>query len=125
MATKKKTTKTTTIPRVKTEAEEAAWWDAHPDFLAEQFEIAAKKGRLQRGIPKSKSVTIRVPVRDLETAQRLAERKGLPYQTYMKMLASPGPGKRAIGGMRRTTCGIAGVAAIAACLAPEGGARSC
>ncbi len=63
MATKKKTTKTTTIPRFKTEVEEAAWWDAHPDFLAEQFEKAAKEGRLQRGIPKSKSVTIRVPVR--------------------------------------------------------------
>ncbi len=86
MATKKKTTKPTAIPRFKTEAEEATWWDAHPDFLAEQFEKAAKEGRLQRGIPKSKSVTIRVPVRDLETAQRLAERKGLPYQTYMKML---------------------------------------
>jgi predicted DNA binding CopG/RHH family protein len=86
MATKKKTTKTTTIPRFKTEAEEAFWWDAHPDFLTEQFEKAAKEGRLQRGIPKSKSVTIRVPVTDLETAQRLAERKGLPYQTYMKML---------------------------------------
>jgi predicted DNA binding CopG/RHH family protein len=74
------------IPGFKTEAEEAAWWDAHPDFLAEQFDKAAKGGRQQRGIPKSKSVTIRVPVRDLETAQRLAERKGLPYQTYIKML---------------------------------------
>ena len=39
-----------------------------------------------RGLPKSKSVTIRIPVRDLKTAQRLAERKGLRYQTYMKML---------------------------------------
>ena len=39
-----------------------------------------------RGIPRSKSVTIRIPVRDLATAQRLAVRKGLPYQTYMKML---------------------------------------
>jgi len=29
---------------------------------------------------------MRIPVRDLESAQHLAERKGLPYQTYMKML---------------------------------------
>jgi len=29
---------------------------------------------------------MRLPVRDLEAAQRLAEGKGLPYQTYMKML---------------------------------------
>jgi predicted DNA binding CopG/RHH family protein len=85
MATKK-TAQTTTIPTFKSEAEEAAWWDAHPDFVVEQFEKAAKEGRLLRGIPKSKSVTIRIAVRDLEAAQRLADRKGLPYQTYMKML---------------------------------------
>lgn len=73
-------------PRFKNEAEEAAWWDAHPDFLADQFERAATEGRLLRGIPRSKSVTIRIPLRDLEAAQRLADKKGLPYQTYMKML---------------------------------------
>jgi predicted DNA binding CopG/RHH family protein len=82
----KKTVDTTTTPKFKSEAEEAAWWDAHPDFIVEQFEKAAKEGRLLRGIPKSKSVTIRIAVRDLEAAQRLADRKGLPYQTYMKML---------------------------------------
>jgi predicted DNA binding CopG/RHH family protein len=83
---KRKTAKTTTIPKFKIEAEEAGWWDAHPDFIVEQFEKAAKEGRLLRGIPRSKSITIRIPIRDLETAQRLADRKGLPCQTYMKML---------------------------------------
>jgi len=83
--TKKKTDKPT-IPRFRSEAQEAAWWDANPDFLVEQFELAAKQGKLQRGLPKSTSVIIRIPVLDLQTAQRLAERKGLPYQTYMKML---------------------------------------
>jgi len=85
MATKK-TTQTTKIPKFKSEADEAAWWDSHPDFIVEQSEEAAKEGRLLRGIPKSKSVTIRIPMRDLEAAQRIADRKGLPYQTYMKML---------------------------------------
>ena len=33
-----------------------------------------------------KTVTIRIAVRDLEAAQELADRKGLPYQTYVKML---------------------------------------
>lgn len=74
------------VPKFRTEAEEAAWWDSHPDFLAEQFEKAAREGTLQRGIPKSKAVTIRLPVRDIEAAQKLAERKGLRYQTYVKML---------------------------------------
>src|SRR5271157_2995424 len=61
MATKK-TARTTTIPKFKSEAEEAAWWESHPDFIVEQFEKAAKEGRLLRGIPKSKSVTIRIPM---------------------------------------------------------------
>lgn len=33
-----------------------------------------------------KTVTMRLPVPDLEAAQELASRKRLPYQTYIKML---------------------------------------
>ena len=94
----KKTAQTTTTPKFKSEAEEAAWWDGHPDFIVAQFEKAAKEGRLLRGIPKSKSVTIRIAVRDLEAAQRLADRKGLPYQTYMKMLLHQALEKERVAG---------------------------
>ena len=94
----KKTAPTTAMPKFKNEAEEAAWWDAHPDFIVEQFEKAAKEGRMVRGIPKSKSVTIRIAVRDLEAAQRLADRKGLPYQTYMKMLLHQALEKERVAG---------------------------
>ena len=52
---RKKTAQTATIPKFKSAAEEAAWWDAHPGFIVAQFEKAAKEGRLLRGIPKSKS----------------------------------------------------------------------
>ena len=34
----------------------------------------------------SQSITLRVAVKDVEAARELAERKGLPYQTYIKML---------------------------------------
>ncbi len=95
---RKKTAKTATIPKFKGEAEEAAWWDAHPDFIVEQFAKAAKQGRLLRGIPKSKSITIRLPIRDLEAAQRFADRKGLPYQTYMKMLLHQALEKERVAG---------------------------
>src|ERR1035441_9124939 len=94
----KKTAQTTRTPEFKSEAEEAAWWDAHPDSIVEQFEKAAKEGRMLRGIPKSKSVTIRIAVRDLEAAQRLADRKGLPYQTYMKMLLHQALEKERVAG---------------------------
>ena len=32
----------------------------------------------------------RVPADDLDRARRVAERKGLPYQTYMKLLLREG-----------------------------------
>ena len=83
MATKQK------IPRFKSEQEEAAWWDAHPDVITELFLKAKKEGRIKR-LPvvrgATKPVTIRMPVADIETAQEIAERRGLPYQTYIKGL---------------------------------------
>ena len=78
--------KVAVIPKFSSETQEATWWDSHPEFVADQFEEAAKEGRIMRGVPKSQSVTIRIPTKDMQAARRLAERKGLPYQTYIKML---------------------------------------
>jgi predicted DNA binding CopG/RHH family protein len=39
-----------------------------------------------RGVPKSQSVTIRIPTKDVAAARRMAGQQGLPYQTYIKML---------------------------------------
>lgn len=74
-----------TIPKFKTEAEEAAWWDAHPETATAIMKRALKSGAARRRVP-LKTVTIRLPVADLEAAQDLANRKGLPYQTYIKMV---------------------------------------
>jgi len=77
------------IPVFKSEKEEAQWWDKNPEALTQAIENASKEGRLKRLITTdkgSKTVTIRIPVSDIERAQHLAERKGLRYQTYMKML---------------------------------------
>jgi predicted DNA binding CopG/RHH family protein len=73
------------IPKFKTEAEEAAWWDSHPDTAAEIMEQALKTGAARRRVP-LKTVTMRLPMADLEAAQDIASRKGLPYQTYIKMV---------------------------------------
>lgn len=73
------------IPKFDTEAEEAAWWDSHPEAAAEIMKRALKSGRARRAVP-LKTVTIRLPVLDIKTAQDLAHEKGLPYQTYIKML---------------------------------------
>ncbi|MGP8244615.1 MAG: CopG family antitoxin [Bryobacteraceae bacterium] len=87
MSVKTKAAKTTKVPRFKSEAEEAEWWDRNPDFIADQFEKAAKEGRILRGLPgrgATRSVTIRLAMKDVETAQTLAAKMGLPYQTYIK-----------------------------------------
>ncbi len=74
-----------TIPKFRSESEEAAWWDRHPEVATEILKRALKSGKARRGVP-LKTVTMRLPVPDIKTAQDLAGRKGLPYQTYIKML---------------------------------------
>jgi predicted DNA binding CopG/RHH family protein len=77
------------IPKFKSEKEEAEWWDAHTDVITKLFLQAKKEGRLRRLPPArgtTKPVTIRLAVGDVETAQELADRRGLPYQTFIKML---------------------------------------
>ena len=79
----------TRVPKFKSEREEAAWWDAHPEVITELFLKARKEGRIKR-LPSvrgvTKPLTIRIPVADLEAAQELAGKRGLPYQTYIKGL---------------------------------------
>ena len=50
---------------------------------------AAKTGgpaRVLRERRESKNNTIRIPIADIERARTLAGKKGIGYQTYMKML---------------------------------------
>ena len=70
------------IPRFRSEAEEAAWWDAHPEVITKAFEHAYGKP----GSRATRPITIRLPVEDVARAKRLASRKGLGYQTLVKTL---------------------------------------
>jgi hypothetical protein len=82
------------IPKFKSEAQEAAWWDSHQDLIAEIFRAAKASGRLQRLsvsglLPEgsvSKTVSIRLPSADLSLARNLAAKKGMRYQTLIKAL---------------------------------------
>jgi predicted DNA binding CopG/RHH family protein len=73
------------IPKFRTEAEEAEWWDRNPAAATEIMRRALKSGKARRRVP-LKAVTMRLSVPDIKAAQDLAEQKGLPYQTYIKML---------------------------------------
>jgi hypothetical protein len=89
------------LPNFKSEAEEAKWWCDNRELLSDEFERAAKEGRLQRGgirrlldergiaLPQSKplpSTTIRLDPEDIAKARVQAAERGLRYQTYLKMI---------------------------------------
>jgi predicted DNA binding CopG/RHH family protein len=81
------------VPQFRTEAEEAQWWDRQRPRIAQEMEAAIAAGEdltvvpapLKRALA-AKNVTIRLPLADLERARRQADRRGLRYQTYVKML---------------------------------------
>src|SRR5258708_1751817 len=89
------------IPAFPSEAEEAEWWDSHRELIAERFLRAASAGALGHGrvarqavagkpAGASPTLTIRVPEDDISRARALAARKGLRYQTYLRMLIHEG-----------------------------------
>ena len=77
-------------PKFRNETQEANWWAAHQTQIAGEFERAAVEGHLGRGSVARKgatpTTTIRLDKDDLSRARLQAERKGLRYQTYLKML---------------------------------------
>lgn len=72
------------------EEDEANWWDQHQDSLAEEFQKAAAEGGLGRGTVARKGITptttIRLAAEDIALARNQAGKRGLKYQTYLKML---------------------------------------
>lgn len=83
------------LPKFKDEAEEAQWWFDNQDIVLQMFQKAKAEGRLGHGTVMkqleekrlaAKSTTIRLDPSDVSLAKSQAERKGLRYQTYLKML---------------------------------------
>jgi len=68
-------------PELATEAEEAAWWDEHSEKVTD---LLIKFGR--RSPVKTQSITMRLPVQDIERARGIADRRGIGYQTLIKTL---------------------------------------
>jgi hypothetical protein len=78
------------IPEFESEEQEAQWWAKNPDAILARFESAAAENRLGRGTAVRRGLTptttIRLDPADISLAKSQAERKGLKYQTYLKML---------------------------------------
>jgi hypothetical protein len=91
--------KTIEIPKFTTEAAEADWWASRDGraFLKTAESNASPKGagmgsRLVGKLNRTPSVQIalRLPEPDVTKARELATRKGIGYQTLLKMLVHEG-----------------------------------
>jgi predicted DNA binding CopG/RHH family protein len=83
------------IPKFQSEAEEARWWFEHREETAQWMEDAVREGstlsladvlKKRAGPGATPTVSIRIDPADIARARALAERRGLRYQTYLKML---------------------------------------
>jgi hypothetical protein len=92
--------KTAQTPKFKTESEEADWWasPAGRTYVKRKSAEARSKGTKAVGSSlvarlnqkRSVQIAIRLPEADLAQARKIAERKGIGYQTLLKMLVREG-----------------------------------
>ena len=88
------------MPKFKNESAEADWWASRAgrDYVKRKSDEARDKGQKVRGsrlvdkLKKKSSVqiAIRLPEADIEQARKIAGRKGIGYQTLLKMLVHEG-----------------------------------
>ena len=86
------------VPKFANEGDEAKWWASTEGrtFLKQQSAARTAAGR--RGSPlivklakaSSVQIALRLPSPDLAKAREIAERKGIGYQTLLKMLVHEG-----------------------------------
>jgi predicted DNA binding CopG/RHH family protein len=79
-----------TVPKFKSEAEEADWWYRNRNIVED---LIAKHGRrvgrnleVEIALKPAKLISIRLPEADIQRTKRLAARKAMPYQTYLRSL---------------------------------------
>jgi predicted DNA binding CopG/RHH family protein len=99
------TNKKVALPKFKNEGQEADWWASEPgrNYVKQRSASAKSKGikikgsRLIANLNKKGSVqiAIRLPEQDLEQARQIAERKGIGYQTLLRMLVHEGLSREA------------------------------
>jgi predicted DNA binding CopG/RHH family protein len=93
------------MPRFGSEREEADWWAENPEYVLQELKRAKAEGRLGHGTvarrmdevkaAKAKSTTIRLDPSDISLAKLQAAKRGLKYQTYLKMLIHEALGREA------------------------------
>jgi predicted DNA binding CopG/RHH family protein len=72
------------MPHFANEAEEAQWWFDHREELAEDVVAAARVGTAARRA--NEAAKIALDPEDVARAWKQAQRRGLEYQAYLKMV---------------------------------------
>jgi predicted DNA binding CopG/RHH family protein len=90
----------TEMPKFKNEDEEADWWAsaAGRHYVESRAKLAQAKGikfagsRLLARLSEKRTtqIAIRLPGDDIEVARRIAGRKGIGYQTLLRMIVHEG-----------------------------------
>lgn len=70
------------IPKFKTGEEAAKYWDTHS---FEDYHTDTKEAEIRFVKKPKKTVTIRLDQGDINSVERIAERKGLSYTTLLRM----------------------------------------
>lgn len=89
------------MPKFKGESDEAEWWasTAGRSYVKQNSRALRVKGVKAAGSPmvaelgrkkKSAQIALRLPEADIAQARRIAEQKGVGYQTLLKMLVHEG-----------------------------------
>lgn len=88
------------VPKFKDESEEADWWASKEgrEYVKRESAKTRSQGLKFEGSPLLRSLTkkktvqiaIRLPEGDVAEARRIADRKGIGYQTLLKMLVHEG-----------------------------------
>jgi predicted DNA binding CopG/RHH family protein len=78
------------IPTFATEAEEADWWYDNRELVEQNLRTSMAEGRTGRGTMMRRALeadsAIQLDAEDVAKARAAANRKGMPYQAYVKML---------------------------------------
>jgi hypothetical protein len=82
------------MPKFENEKEEAEWWAANPEFALRVLQRAKEEGRLGNGsvarrmaaLDAAKEAALKLDATDITLASRLAERKGIEREAYLKEL---------------------------------------
>jgi hypothetical protein len=88
------------MPKFLNEGEEADWWASRQgrEYVKQKSAGLLRKGSGQKGSPlvgqlnrtASVQIALRLPEPDVTKARELATRKGIGYQTLLKMLVHEG-----------------------------------